>query len=156
MPLHPSAGTLANPSQLTDIARLITHYYADQPDPNVRAQRVSFGTSGHRGSSFATSFNEAHILAVTQAICDYRVEQGVHGPLYLAKDTHGLSEPAFVSAVEVLAANGVELMVDADLGYTPTPALSHAILTYNRGRSDGLSDGIDANSISRVGNRRVA
>lgn len=142
MPIHPSAGTLAQPAQLTDLPKLITLYYANRPDPDVRAQQVSFGTSGHRGSSFATSFNEVHILAVTQAICDYRAAQGVDGPLYLAKDTHGLSEPAFVSAVEVLAANGVELMVDADLGYTPTPALSHAILTYNGGRAAGMADGI--------------
>ena len=142
MPLHANAGQPAQPSQLTDIARLITSYYASRPDPDVRSQRVSFGTSGHRGSSFATSFNEAHILAVTQAICEYRRQQGIDGPLFIAKDTHALSEPAFVSALEVLAANGVEVMVDADLGYTPTPALSHAILTYNRGRSTGLADGI--------------
>jgi phosphoglucomutase len=142
MPLHANAGQPAQPSQLTDIARLITAYYANRPDPDVRSQRVSFGTSGHRGSSFATSFNEAHILAVTQAICEYRRQQAIDGPLFLAKDTHALSEPAFVSALEVLAANGVEVMVDADLGYTPTPALSHTILTYNRGRSTGLADGI--------------
>ena len=142
MPLHANAGQPAQPSQLTDIARLTTLYYANRPDPDVRSQRVSFGTSGHRGSSVATSFNEAHILAVTQAICEYRRQQGIDGPLFIAKDTHALSEPAFVSALEVLAANGVEVMVDADLGYTPTPALSHAILTYNRGRSNGLADGI--------------
>ena len=142
MPLHPNAGQPAQTSQLSDIARLITLYYANRPDPDVRSQRVSFGTSGHRGSSFATSFNEAHILAVTQAICEYRKQQGTDGPLFIAKDTHALSEPAFVSAIEVLAANGVEVMVDAELGYTPTPALSHAILTYNRGRSNGLADGI--------------
>ena len=142
MPIHPNAGQPAQPSQLTDIARLITLYYANRPDADVRSQRVSFGTSGHRGSSFATSFNEAHILAVTQAICEFRRQQGTDGPLFIAKDTHALSEPSFVSALEVLAANGIEVMVDGELGYTPTPALSHAVLAYNRGRSTGLADGV--------------
>jgi phosphoglucomutase len=142
MPLHPSAGTPAQPVQLTDIAKLVTVYYANRPDPRLKTQRVSFGTSGHRGSSLSASFNQTHILAITQAICDYRRAQGINGPLYIAKDTHALSEPAFVSALEVLAANDVEVMIDADLGYTPTPALSHAILTYNRNRSAGLADGI--------------
>ena len=142
MPLHPNAGQPAQPSQLTDIARLVTLYYANRPHPDVRTQRVSFGTSGHRGSSFSTSFNEAHILAVTQAICEYRRQQGTDGPLFIAKDTHALSEPSFVTAIEILAANGVEVMLDDELGYTPTPALSHAVLTYNRGRSTGLADGI--------------
>ena len=142
MPLHPNAGQPAGPSQITDIARLITAYYAEQPDASVATQRVAFGTSGHRGSSFAVSFNENHISAITQAICEYRAGEGIDGPLYLAKDTHALSEPAFVTALEVLAANGVAVMVDADLGYTPTPALSHAILTYNRGRSSAYADGI--------------
>jgi phosphoglucomutase len=127
---------------LADIPRLIAAYYTEKPDAGVAAQRVSFGTSGHRGSSLRASFNEGHILAITQAICQYRAENGVDGPLFLAKDTHALSEPAFATALEVLAANGVPVMVDADLGYTPTPALSHAILTYNAGRTAGLADGI--------------
>jgi phosphoglucomutase len=127
---------------LADIPRLITAYYTERPDPAVAAQRVSFGTSGHRGSSLLASFNEAHILAITQAICQYRAENGVAGPLFLAKDTHALSEPAFATALEVLAANAVDVMIDADLGYTPTPALSLAILAYNAGRDGGLADGI--------------
>jgi len=127
---------------LANIPRLITAYYADRPDPGVSAQRVAFGTSGHRGSSFALSFNEAHILAITQAICEHRAQEHTSGPLFLAMDTHALSEPAWVSALEVLAANGVDVMIDSDRGYTPTPALSHAILTYNRGRTDDLADGI--------------
>lgn len=142
MSIHPNAGKPANPSQLTDIPRLITAYYSGRPDPAERTQRVAFGTSGHRGTSFADSFNEAHIVAITQAICEYRAQNAVDGPVFLAKDTHALSEPAFVSALEVLAANGVPVMVDADLGYTPTPALSHAVLKYNRQRSSGLADGI--------------
>ena len=127
---------------LADIPRLITAYYTVKPDVSVPAQRVSFGTSGHRGSSLLGSFNEGHILAITQAICEYRARNGVDGPLFLAKDTHGLSEPAFATALETLAGNGVEVMVDSDLGYTPTPALSHAILGYNSGRSAGLADGV--------------
>src|SRR4051794_11051294 len=137
MPLHPLAGQPPPPSMLADIPRLITWYYTLKPDPSVPEQRVSFGTSGHRGSSAMGSFNEGHILAITQSICEYRAENGVDGPLFLAKDTHALSEPAFATALEVLAGNGVEVMVDADLGYTPTPALSHAILAYNAGRSAG-------------------
>jgi phosphoglucomutase len=127
---------------LADIPRLITAYYTGKPDPAVAAQRVSFGTSGHRGSSLLDSFNEGHILAITQAICEYRGGNGVDGPMFLAKDTHALSEPAFATALEVLAGNGVEVMIDADLGYTPTPALSHAILAYNAGRSAGVADGV--------------
>jgi phosphoglucomutase len=127
---------------LVNVPRLITAYYTGRPDPAVRAQRVAFGTSGHRGSSFALSFNEAHILAITQAICQYRKQERITGPLFLAMDTHALSDPAWVSALEVLAANGVDTMIDSAGGYTPTPALSHAILTYNRGRADGLADGI--------------
>jgi phosphoglucomutase len=127
---------------LADIPRLVTAYYTERPDPAIPAQRVAFGTSGHRGSSFAASFNEAHIVAITQAICEYRGQTGAAGPLFLAKDTHALSEPALATALEVLAAQGVEVMVDADLGYTPTPALSHAILTYNRDRGQALADGI--------------
>jgi phosphoglucomutase len=142
MSLDPNAGKPAQPSMLVNIPRLITAYYTGRPDPAVRAQRVAFGTSGHRGSSFALSFNEAHILAITQAICQYRKQERITGPLFLAMDTHALSDPAWVSALEVLAANGVDTMIDSAGGYTPTPALSHAILTYNRGRADGLADGI--------------
>src|SRR5208283_5537355 len=109
----------------------------DTPDPSVATQRVAFGTSGHRGSAFATAFNEAHILAIAQAVCQRRKQDGVDGPLFLGMDTHALSEPAFASALEVLAANGVETMIDAERGYTPTPVISHAILTHNRGRKTG-------------------
>jgi len=130
------------PENLANIPRLITAYYALHPDPAMPAQRVAFGTSGHRGSAFHTAFNDDHIAAITQAICDYRREQRTTGPLFLAQDTHALSEPAFATALEVLAANHIETMVDADLAYTPTPALSHAILTYNAQRKDGLADGI--------------
>jgi phosphoglucomutase len=136
------AGLPAEPSMLVNVPRLITAYYTGRPDPSVRAQRVAFGTSGHRGSSFSNSFNEAHILAISQAISDYRRQQSIDGPLFLAKDTHALSEPAFATALEVLTANGVVVMIDQDDGYTPTPALSHAILTYNRGRKTGFADGI--------------
>ncbi|MBC8164843.1 MAG: alpha-D-glucose phosphate-specific phosphoglucomutase [Bryobacteraceae bacterium] len=142
MPIHPDAGSPAKPAHLTDIPRLITSYYTGHPDPALKSQRVTFGTSGHRGCPFRFSFNESHILAITYAICQYRKDIGVDGPLFLAKDTHALSEPAFASALEVLAACGVEVMIDANLGYTPTPALSHAILGYNRGRTKGLADGI--------------
>jgi phosphoglucomutase len=142
MEVSPLAGKPAEPSILIDVPRLVTAYYTGQPDPTVPAQRVAFGTSGHRGSSFDNAFNEAHILAITQAICLYRAQQGIDGPLFIGIDTHGLSEPAFASALEVLAANEVNVMVDADRGYTPTPVVSHAILTYNRGRRQGLADGI--------------
>jgi phosphoglucomutase len=121
---------------------LITAYYTGRPDPTLPGQRVAFGTSGHRGSAFSDSFNESHILAITQAICGYRKRQDIDGPLFLAMDTHALSEPAFASTLEVLAANGAEVMIDQDGGYTPTPVLSHAILTYNQGRKTGLADGI--------------
>ena len=139
---HPRAGMPAEPSDLVNIPRLIAAYYTGRPDPAVPEQRVVFGTSGHRGCAFSDSFNEGHILAITQAICGYRRQQGINGPLFLAMDTHALSEPAFETALEVLAANGVEVMIDQDGGYTPTPVLSHAILTYNRGRRTGLADGI--------------
>jgi phosphoglucomutase len=142
MPIDSNAGKPAQPAMLVNVPRLITAYYTGRPDPAVRAQRVAFGTSGHRGTSFALSFNEAHILAITQAICQYRKQEGITGPLFLAMDTHALSDPAWVSALEVLAANGVDTMIDSAGGYTPTPALSHAILTYNRLRADGLADGI--------------
>ncbi|WP_328375149.1 phosphoglucomutase (alpha-D-glucose-1,6-bisphosphate-dependent) [Streptomyces sp. NBC_01020] len=139
---HERAGQPARPEDLTDVARLVTSYYALHPDPDEPAQRVAFGTSGHRGSSFATAFNEDHIAATSQAICEYRAQQGTDGPLFLGADTHALSEPARVTAVEVFAANEVTLLVDSADGYTPTPAVSHAILTYNRGRTSGLADGV--------------
>ncbi|MGI8960067.1 MAG: phosphoglucomutase (alpha-D-glucose-1,6-bisphosphate-dependent) [Bryobacteraceae bacterium] len=142
MATDPRAGKIAEPTQLVNIPRLITSYYSLKPDPAEKTQRVAFGTSGHRGSSFASSFNEDHILAITQAIYRYRQQQGTTGPLFLAMDTHALSDPAFVTALEVLAANNVDVMIDQDDGYTPTPALSHAILTHNRGRKDALADGI--------------
>ena len=142
MAIHPLAGKPAPVSNLVDITTLLAAYSADKPDPSTRAHRVSFGTSGHRGSSLKRSFNEAHILAVTQAVCEYRASQQTTGPLYLGKDTHGLSEPAFTTALEVLAANGVETMIDQDSGYTPTPVISHAILSYNRSQTSGLADGI--------------
>jgi phosphoglucomutase len=142
MPVHPLAGKPAPPATLANIPRLITAYFSERPDPANLAQRVTFGTSGHRGSAFKGSFNEAHILAVTQAICVQRKKDGIDGPLFLGMDTHALSEPAFATALEVLAANGVATMIDAQRGYTPTPAISHAILTYNRGRTQGLADGI--------------
>jgi phosphoglucomutase len=139
---HSLAGKLAPANLLVDLPKLITAYYSERPDPQVTAQRVAFGTSGHRGVSFQSSFNEWHVLAMTQAICSYRKQQGVTGPLFLGFDTHALSAPAFASALEVLAANEVEVMIAKDDEYTPTPALSHAILTYNRGRTSGLADGI--------------
>jgi len=138
----PLAGKPAPASLLVNLPRLITAYYSEIPDPAVREQRVSFGTSGHRGSSFDRSFNERHILAITQAICLYRAQNGIDGPLFIGMDTHALSEPAHASALEVLAANGVEVMVAAGLEYTPTPVISHAILSYNKGRTAGLADGI--------------
>ncbi|HTP41384.1 MAG TPA: phosphoglucomutase (alpha-D-glucose-1,6-bisphosphate-dependent) [Nitrospiria bacterium] len=142
MAIHPLAGKPAPKTSLVDVDRLRKEYYARRPDITDRSQRVSFGTSGHRGSSLRGSFNEVHILAITQAICDYRAGRGISGPLYVGKDTHALSDPAYATALEVLAANGVQVRVDAAGGYTPTPALSHAILIYNRGRSAGLADGI--------------
>jgi phosphoglucomutase len=142
MSTHPLAGKPAPASMLANIPRLVTAYFCDRPDPARPEQRVAFGTSGHRGSSLKASFNEAHILATTQAICDYRRAQGTDGPLFLGMDSHALSEPAFASALEVLAANGVEVRVDDAGGFTPTPVISHAILTHNRGRSRGLADGI--------------
>ena len=140
--VSPLAGKPASPSMLVNVPRLVTAYYAQCPDPLVAAERVAFGTSGHRGSAFERTFNETHILAITQAICSYRQAQRIEGPLFLGMDTHALSEPAFVSALEVLAANGVEVMIDQNRGYTPTPVISHAILRYNRERQSGLADGI--------------
>jgi phosphoglucomutase len=140
--INPLAGKPAAPSMLANIPRLVTAYFADKPDPKVAAQRVAFGTSGHRGSAFNKAFNEAHILAISQALCDHRRDAGLSGPLFVGIDTHALAEPALVSALEVFAANGVEVMIDADDGYTPTPAISHAILAYNKARTDGLADGV--------------
>ena len=142
MKLSPLAGKLAPASVLVDIPRLLTAYYTGQPDASVATQRVAFGTSGHRGSSLDLSFNEHHVLAISQAICLYRQAQGIDGPLFIGADTHALSTPAAASALEVLAANGVEVMLSKDDEYTPTPAISHAILCYNRGRTSGLADGI--------------
>ncbi len=142
MAANPRAGQPALPEDLIDVSHLVTAYYTIQPDPDDIAQQVAFGTSGHRGSSLDGAFNEAHILATTQAIAEYRAAQGTSGPLFIGRDTHGLSEPAWVSALEVLAANDVAVLIDSADRYTPTPALSHAILSYNRGRTSGLSDGI--------------
>src|SRR6266566_2189328 len=140
--VNPLAGKTADPSMLVDIPRLVTAYFAGKPDPSVPAQRVAFGTSGHRGSALNNAFNEDHILAVSQAVCDIRQKAGITGPLFIGIDTHALAEPALVSALEVFAANGVEVMIDAEDGYTPTPAISHAILTTNKGRTNGLADGV--------------
>ncbi|MEU5637769.1 phosphoglucomutase (alpha-D-glucose-1,6-bisphosphate-dependent) [Streptomyces rishiriensis] len=139
---HERAGRTAGPEDLVDVARLVTAYYALHPDPADPAQRVAFGTSGHRGSSLNTAFNEDHIAATSQAICEYRAAQGTDGPLFLGADSHALSEPARVTALEVFAANGVSVLIDDADGYTPTPAVSHAILTHNRGRTTGLADGV--------------
>ena len=140
--IDPLAGQPVPPERLVDVARLVDAYYTNKPDPSVPAQRVAFGTSGHRGSSLACSFNEGHVLAISQAICEHRRREGIDGPLFLGIDTHALSVPAFESALEVLAAHGVEVMIAAGGEYTPTPALSHAILSWNRGRTQGLADGI--------------
>jgi phosphoglucomutase len=140
--VHNRAGQPAEPSDLVDVAKLVTAYYAEHPDPSVPGQRVAFGTSGHRGSSLNTAFNEDHIVATSQAICDYRAGAGTTGPLFIGIDPHPLSEPAYVSALEVFAANGVRVLTDARAGFTPTPAVSLAILTHNRGRTDGLADGV--------------
>jgi phosphoglucomutase len=142
MKVSPRAGKPAEASELVDVPRLVTAYYTEVPDPSVPAQRVAFGTSGHRGCAFDKAFNERHILAITQAICLYRKKQNIDGPLFLGMDTHALSVPALASAVEVLAENGVEVMLSQGDEYTPTPAVSHAILAYNRGRESGLADGI--------------
>ncbi len=139
---HPLAGMPAVPSMLVDVPRLITAYFCERPDPSVSAQQVAFGTSGHRGSAFDRTFNEWHVLAISQAICDYRKQRGIAGPLFLGIDTHALSAPACASALEVLAANGVNVMLAKNDEYTPTPAISHAILTYNHRRESGLADGI--------------
>jgi phosphoglucomutase len=140
--ISPLAGKPAPASLLVDVARLIAAYYGEKPDPGIAAQRVAFGTSGHRGSAFTRSFNEDHILAISQAICLYRKQKAIDGPLFIGIDTHGLSRPALISALEVFAANGIEAMIDAASGFTPTPVISHAILTYNRGRKSGYADGV--------------
>jgi phosphoglucomutase len=142
MSVHPRAGKPAEPQDTIDVPRVVLSYYTEHPDPDVPEQRVAFGTSGHRGSSLRTAFNEDHIVATSQAIVEYRRNQGTDGPLFLGRDTHALSEPAMVSALEVFAANDVTVLIDSRDGYTPTPALSHAILAYNRGRSSGLADGV--------------
>jgi phosphoglucomutase len=139
---HPAAGKPVDPASLANVPRLVTAYFVSKPDPTEALQRVSFGTSGHRGSSLKKSFNEDHILATTQAICDCRREVGLTGPVFIGIDTHALAEPALASAVEVFAANGVEIMIDERGGYTATPVISHAVITYNKGRSAGLADGI--------------
>ncbi len=142
MGTHELAGKPAPREMLVNVPRLVSAYYTYKPDANIPEQQVAFGTSGHRGSSLKYSFNEDHVLAICQAICEYRQAQGITGPLYLGMDTHALSEPAFISAVEVFAANQVELVVQQGLGYTPTPVISHAILTYNYGKKSGLADGV--------------
>jgi phosphoglucomutase len=140
--VNPLAGQPAPASSLVNVPRLITAYYSQRPDPGIASQRVAFGTSGHRGSSFDAAFNEDHVLAITQGICEYRKLHGIDGPLFMGFDTHALSAPAFASALEVLGANGVEVMIAQDDEYTPTPAISRAILNFNRGRSAGFADGI--------------
>ena len=140
MEISPLAGKPAEPSTLLNVPKLVTAYYTEVPDPSVAEQRVAFGTSGHRGAAFEKSFNEWHVLAISQAICLHRKEQGIDGPLFLGMDTHALSMPAFASTLEVLAANGVEVMIAEKDEYTPTPAVSHAILTYNQGRDRRLAD----------------
>ena len=142
MTISPLAGKPAPPAMLVNVPRLVSSYYTSVPDPTIPAQQVAFGTSGHRGSAFLNSFNERHVLAITQAICHYRAQQGIDGPLFLGVDTHALSAPACSSALEVLAANGVDVMLAEHDEYTPTPAVSHAILAHNRGRTAGLADGI--------------
>ena len=140
--VSPRAGKTIEPSMLVNVPRLVTAYFAGTPDPKVPSQRVAFGTSGHRGSALDNAFNEAHILAISQAICHHRSRSGITGPLFVGIDTHALSEPALASALEVFAANEVDAMIDERGGYTPTPVISHAILTYNKNRKSGFADGI--------------
>src|SRR6266550_4194748 len=140
--VSPLAGKTAPASMLVNVPRLVTAYFSGKPDPTLPSQRVTFGTSGHRGSAFNNAFNEAHILAISQALCDHRRRIGIDGPLFIGIDTHALAEPALASALEVFAANDVTVMIDERDGYTPTPAISHAILTYNRNRTSGLADGV--------------
>ena len=140
--ISPLAGKIAKPSMLVNVPRLVAAYFNGKPDPKVASQRVAFGTSGHRGSAYDNAFNEAHILAISQAICHHRTRNGITGPLFIGIDTHALSEPALASALEVFAANDVDTMIDEHRGYTPTPVISHAILTYNKHRKSGLADGV--------------
>src|SRR5882672_3121574 len=140
--VSPLAGKPAPPSLLVNVPRLVTAYFSGKPDPTIPSQRVAFGTSGHRGSALNNAFNEAHIVAISQALCDHRRRSGIDGPLFMGIDTHALAEPAFASALEVFAANDVTVMIDERGGYTPTPVISHAILTYNRNRTSGLADGV--------------
>ena len=140
--LSPLAGKPPPANMLVDLPKLITAYYTERPDPAIASQRVAFGTSGHRGNSFERSFNEAHVLAITQAICGYRKQKDITGPLFLGFDTHALSAPAFVSALEVLAANDVQTVIQRDDGVTPTPVISRAILIHNHDRKEHLADGI--------------
>ncbi|QJY49816.1 phosphoglucomutase (alpha-D-glucose-1,6-bisphosphate-dependent) [Pseudonocardia broussonetiae] len=142
MSTHPRAGTPATPEDLVDVPALLAAYADRRPDPDDPAQRVAFGTSGHRGSSLLTTFNDDHIAATSQAICEYRAGQGIDGPLFIGRDTHALSEPAWITAIEVFAANGVHVLADGDDAFTPTPSVSHAILTHNRGKVSGLADGV--------------
>ncbi|MCF8095593.1 MAG: hypothetical protein K9J79_09575 [Desulfobacteraceae bacterium] len=142
MAVHELAGKKAPAEMRINVSRLVSAYYTDRPDPRDPAQRVAFGTSGHRGSAFRKSFNEAHIAAVSKAIADYRKSKQITGPLFLGMDTHALSEPAFSTALEVFAAEKIEVMIQAGRGYTPTPVISHAILSYNRGKKQGLADGV--------------
>ncbi|HZG89158.1 MAG TPA: phosphoglucomutase, alpha-D-glucose phosphate-specific, partial [Pseudonocardia sp.] len=142
MSTHPRAGTRAQAEDLVDLSALLAAYHDRHPDPDDPAQRVAFGTSGHRGSSLKTTFNDDHIAATSQAICEYRATQGTDGPLFLGRDTHALSEPAWVTAIEVFQANGVHVLADGDDAFTPTPAVSHAILTHNRARVGGPADGV--------------
>ncbi|WP_127503737.1 phosphoglucomutase (alpha-D-glucose-1,6-bisphosphate-dependent) [Actinoplanes solisilvae] len=142
MSIHPRAGQPAEPRDLIDVPKVVSRYYTEHPDPEVIGERVAFGTSGHRGSSLRTAFNEDHIAATSQAIVEYRRAQGTDGPLFLGRDSHALSEPAMITALEVFAANEVTTLIDSRDGYTPTPGVSHAILTHNRGRSTGLADGV--------------
>ena len=155
--VSPLAGKPAPLSSLIDVAKQVTAYFEVRPDPTIAAQRVLFGTSGHRGSAFDGSFNEWHVLAITQAICDHRRTHDITGPLFLGIDTHALSEPACASGLEVLAANGVNVMLAMNDEYTPTPVISHAILAYNRGRSSGSADGVvitPSHNPPRDGHRR--
>ena len=142
MAMHPLAGKPAPHDLLVNVPRLVSAYYTITPDVANPLQQVAFGTSGHRGSSVLGSFNEDHIVAISQAISEWRQGKGINGPLYIGMDTHALSEPALISAIEVFAANGVETMIQAGRGYTPTPVVSFAILTYNQGRTTGLADGV--------------
>jgi phosphoglucomutase len=142
MSVHPLAGKKAPLESLVNVPRLVADFYTHEPNPDNPAHQVAFGTSGHRGSSSEGSFNEAHILAISQAVCEVRRSNGIDGPLFLGMDTHALSKPALYTAVEVFAANQVETVIQAGLGYTPTPVISHAILTHNQGRRNGLADGV--------------